>query len=266
MSSNQAFKRLLQNESLFDRQFCDVVSEGNFSIFYNSHFSDDPIFNHVRYSDSVLEKEAYNSSGTFDSLEEIVNEVRKLGVPVTIYAERFWKNSRNLAKDAIDFGFVIIERMHVLSKKPEPFAASGRSDLRAEITRNSELWSRAFVASFGIPDSWIPELNRRLSKLVNDPKAALLVAFEPGEDEASGCLLFQTGPEACLGVYCVGTVPEKRSRGIARFLMAKVEEEAIRRRCASMTLQTLESDSVTPMYLDMGFTTAFERDVFGLRL
>ena len=256
---------LLQNESSFDLLFCEVVTQEAFSIYYNSHFSEDPIFNHVFFSDSYLEDTNYSTSKTRIQFEDIVERTERLDVPASLYLERIWKNSNVLGEDAIDFGFMLIEQMHVLKKNLAPTTLPSDSKIEVSGTKDIAAWNQAFVRSFGIPDSWIPELKNRLSSIVNDRRSYLLVALEEGQDYASGCSLLVIEPSAYMGAYCVGTIPERRSHGVARSLMAGAEQLALQNKCDTILLQTLASDGVAPMYFKMGYETAFERDVFQVR-
>lgn len=258
------FERLLENEVSFDRLFCDVKTGDNFSIYYNISFSDDPIFNHANLSPWVMSTENYSVFETQRSFAEIDREAHALGIPTTIYIERAWKNSASVERAAVEYGFEIAEQMHALRKKPV-VQSRDDDDLKVFATRDPDLWCRAFVKSFEIPGYWVQELKKRISAIVDGENTSLLVALEPGSTEASGCLLVQIEPEDCLGVYCVGTIPEKRNRGIAGAMMREAENRAVRRNCDLVVLQTIASDGVTPMYLHMGFETAFERDVFQLR-
>ena len=264
---NPVFPRLLQNEFSFDRLFCDVIASDYFSIFYNRNFSEDAIFNHTSFSSSVLSAKNYDSSETIDTFKEINSKTMELGVPSTLYVERFWENARRLEQDAIEFGFIITEQMHILTKRPrENLQSMEDPAVRPLETEDIDLWNSAFVKSFQIPEGWIPELKRRLCSLVNDHNTGLIIAIEDEAPAASGCLLYTIDPPACTGIYCVGTIPERRSHGVAKSMMDYAENIAVRRGCEIMVLQTLARDGVTPMYLKMGFETAFERDVlqFGL--
>jgi GNAT superfamily N-acetyltransferase len=256
---------LLENEASFDELFCDVFMGNQFSVYYNTHFSEDPIFNHVFFSEWILRSENYNAAEVRTTLDEIVRKTRELDIPASLYVERAWKNARLLEQDAIEADFMIVELMHGLQKKPAPVPEDPSSDISSLITKDTDQWIRAFVKSFDIPDAWLPELKRRVGRTVANPDTVLLLAKERGIVEASGCLLMQIRPPGTSGVYCVGTIPERRSRGVARSLMSVAETVAAGRGCKIMVLQTLASDGVTPMYLKMGFETAFERDVLQYR-
>lgn len=261
---NPSFIRLLENESSFDRLFCDVVTTDSFSIYYNSYFSDDPIFNHAEFSNWLLTTKNYSPDGIEKAFTKINSKTKELGVPAALYVERFWDNARKIEQDAIEFGFMITELMHIMTKPTNNLQASQELEVRSYETKDIDQWNAAFVKSFQIPEVWIPELKRRLERLVSDRNTGLMVAKEDTMIEASGCLLFKIEPADCLGIYCVGTIPERRSHGVAKAMMAEVEKIAAQRGCDTMVLQTLERDGVTPMYLKLGFETAFERDVLQL--
>ncbi len=256
---------LLQNEAAFGNLFCDMISGKFFSVYYNQNFSDDPIFNHVTFSSSILDSDNYNSGEVETTFKEAIGKARRLGVPASLFLDRFWRNSRTLEKDAIDFGFLIIEQMHILKKSIKSPLLEGVNEIAAQMTTDVNLWNGAFIKSFAIPQNWIKELERRLAQISRDPKTLLLVAIEKGASEASGCSLLHFDPAECMGVYCVGTLPERRGHGVARALMAAAEIEAMRRNCEAIVLQTIASDGVAPMYLKMGYETAFERDVLQYR-
>ncbi|HXQ92630.1 MAG TPA: GNAT family N-acetyltransferase [Nitrososphaerales archaeon] len=255
---------VLQNEFSFDRLFCEVLEGSNYSLYYNSHFSDDPIFNHAAISNYILDSDEYSSIEIASIIDAIIISTENVKVPASIYVERFWKNARKIEGDAIDSGFRIIEQMEVMTKKVEP-PAEECGDIKVDQTRDVDAWNKAFVKSFAIPPGWLPELERRVRISLDDRSTILIMAKEKNLIEPSGCLLMHIDPQDHLGVYCVGTIPERRSHGVAKAMMAKAQGYAFENSCKRILLQTLKSDGVTPMYLNMGFDIAFERDVLQLQ-
>lgn len=134
-------------------------------------------------------------------------------------------------------------------------------NIRVEQTKDVNAWVGAFAKSFRIPEYWIGELKKRTTQVLNDKSVVLLLATEENMDEGSGCLLFCEHPPHYLGVYCVGTIPERRSRGVAKSMLIYTESYARENGSDLVLLQTVRSDGVTPMYLKMGYTLDFERDV-----
>ena len=67
-----------------------------------------------------------------------------------------------------------------------------------------------------------------------------------------------------MGVYCVGTVTQKRKKGVATKMMKHAEERARSVGCQNLTLQTIVSDGTTPFYLNLGYKVEFDRDILRL--
>ena len=147
---------VLQNEFSFDRLFCDVIVESNFSIYYNAHFSDDPIFNHAAISSSILDSDEYSSIEIAAILDSIVTKTDSVRVPASIYVERFWKNARRFEGDSIDYGFRIIEQMEVLTKgverPPEEDTDIELSGLKTSIPGTGPLSSHLEFLPAGFPN------------------------------------------------------------------------------------------------------------------
>jgi len=74
-------------------------------------------------------------------------------------------------------------------------------------------------------------------------------------DETAGVLaIFRT--EGLAGVYCVGTVPKHRRRGVAGALLSKAEAIA-GNEGRRLILQSLASDVSARFYLERGFKALY---------
>jgi ribosomal protein S18 acetylase RimI-like enzyme len=152
--------------------------------------------------------------------------------------------------------------MDIMSKSVGDSTVDRNPEIITNETKDVETWNRAFMAAYFIPSTWEEELLKRESSFVNDPKVKMLIATEKEKkDEAVGCLLLLSNPPECAGIYCVGTVPERRSRGVAKSLMAEAERLAMKERQKLMTLQTIQSDGHTPMYQKFGYGIDYTRDI-----
>ncbi len=252
----------MRNERSFDLLFCDRLNLANSTIFFNPAFAEDPVFNHIVLDDSILEGKSSQENEIFLSeLSAAGEELRHYSIRPTLFMEHFWVASKNLLEMAIDSDFRIIEQMNILSKsmreKSEPISAPQSVDVRA--TSEIEAWNNVFTASYEIPDRWNEELLSREKDIVANQSAILAIASV--EEDPSGCILLKEEPEGILGVYCVGTLPEKRGRGVARALLSFSEVHAREIGAETITLQTLVRDNVTPMYLKLGYASEFERNV-----
>jgi GNAT superfamily N-acetyltransferase len=254
-----SFEKMLSNERSFHELFSDVIQEKAFTLYFNSNFADDPVFNHA-----VLNAEVSGEPARFEDFTETIGSIRsaaeKVRVPASIFVEKFASWAGVFEAAAVGEGYRIAEGMSILSK-PLCGEVEPRPNITCSPTRDIELWNDIFMRSFRIDYSWRIELLARESKFVDDTRTALLLAREEGGPPASGCLLLHKVPEECAGIYSVGTLPERRGRSVARSLMQAAESYALQEGCEFATLQTVNSDGVTPMYLKMGYKLEFQRDI-----
>jgi GNAT superfamily N-acetyltransferase len=67
--------------------------------------------------------------------------------------------------------------------------------------------------------------------------------------------------EKALGLYCLGTMPEYRGRGIGRQLVQFAAERA-RMLGVDLTLQTFRGDGLVGFYENMGFSIRYVKKVY----
>lgn len=255
------FQKMLLNERFFDRLFCDVSSTAKFDLYYNEHFKDDPVFNHAVVKDSFLSSKASADSASI-LLREIKAEAARCNVPPTIFVEEFWEHSVLLQKEALVEGYVVSGFMDILSKAVLPRVETA-SHLTVEESTDLKLWNQIFMKSYLIPAHWEQELLRREQIFLKLHTAKLLLARD-AKSKVVGCILTQIMPPEYLGVYCVGTMPEMRHHGVASTMLLEVERRAATLGCKYLTLQTISSDGVTPLYLKLGYKVEFRRTVLQL--
>ena len=258
------YRKMLENERSFDRLFSEEFRGKDFLFYYDKAFSDDPIFNHAVPAESVLGSKDVPPNKISDIFEEVRGKARELRVPASVFVEEFWPNARRFETTGIEAGYRVIEKMNVLSKDLVSVAMDSSQVSRVTIvqTTDSTGWIEVFMRSFGISEPWRGELERRGEKFAKEPSTSLLLAYPPGGgNNASGCLLLHLHPPECAGIYCVGTVPERRYQGVGNALMWKAESLALEKKCHFAVLQTVNSDGVTPMYLKLGYHVDFDRVV-----
>ena len=254
------FQKLLANERSFDRLFCDVAHGNGFDLYYNERFKDDPVFNHAVIDNSILSQANHpDADPLLILLHEVRTEAGRHNVPPTIFVEEFWENARFFQKVAIEDGYVVGGSMEILSKTvgPKPYSATEAIVIE---TNNLKTWNDVFMSSYAIPLGWEEELTRREQMFATLHSTKLLVAMD-ARRKPVGCILTHLMPPDCLGIYCVGTIPEMRHHGVARDMLHKAESLADYLGCKYLALQTISSDGVTPMYLRLGFKLEFKRNV-----
>ena len=261
MTGPTLFENMLANERSFDRLFCDVLKEQYFHVYYNQKFADDPVFNHFVLDDKL--SSIANPESTFEQLlSDCTATAEKLKITASIFVDKYRSWTDIFERIAIDQGFRIGGRMNLLSKPVERQKEGSMHHAHVDVTRDVDLWNRTFMRSYDIPDSWSDELLARENNFLDDPRTVLLLAEDlETHAKGAGCILLHAEPADWMGVYCVGTVPESRHKGIANEMMYMSESIALSRGCKYLTLQTIESDGVTPMYQKVGYQIQFERDI-----
>ncbi|MHB8568434.1 MAG: GNAT family N-acetyltransferase [Nitrososphaerales archaeon] len=254
--SQTHFKNLLKNENSFDGLFCNKKRLVDSTIYYNANFSDDPVFNHIILDDVLLNHPAEIESALLAAIEG----AESLSLPATLFVEDFWENSKHVQAAAIDSGFRIIEQMKILSKQVRTKSKGNHPHgIHVRTTTDIDEWNNVFSESYVLPHAWNEELLKRERSIVDNQLAILLLATL--DETPAGCMLLREEPKGLIGVYCVGTVPKMRSKGVARAMMDASEEAAREADCKEVVLQTVASDNVTPMYLRLGYEQLFQRNV-----
>jgi len=272
------FLDLLTNERGFHLLFCDLSESEYFSLYHNRFFAEDPIFNHFLIREDLLESHTQIDHSKVNSIvRSIKSKAQELKLSTSLFVENFWERRGQFEKCAVDVGYRITDKMEILSKtltgpseepESEPRKSDvGRSDrFGVSYTDDLESWNSVFVSSYLIPPHWKDELTRREENIRSPNSAKFILARDLANNSIPcGCLLtFSSGrhTENYLGIYCVGTVPEERGKGVAREMLDFAERNAQKQGQKVLTLQTLTSDGVAPLYKKIGYKTEFERDIY----
>jgi GNAT superfamily N-acetyltransferase len=135
----------------------------------------------------------------------------------------------------------------------EPYLAH-----RVQTSTNPTRWTAAYLRAFYGSEELAGVVNPIVASFVKSRHITLLESRIRGET-AGTLALFRT--PGLVGVYCVGTVPEHRRKGVATGLLARAREIADSEGRA-MILQSLESEGAGQFYLDRGFDAVYSKRVF----
>lgn len=260
ISSKDFYQQLLKNERGFHLLFCDLDKQESFSFYHNESFSEDPIFNHFVIEERILTETPSDISRERTIIKEIKGTSSAFKLSASIFIENFWPNVSRLESTSIEMGYRLTDRMEILCKSVRD-STPIKFNFQISKTEKVEEWNRVFMQSYGIPRSWEQELISREKDIVGDPKVVFLIAKDPQTNEAIGCLLTFADPDDFLGIYCVGTIPSQRGKGVAFEMLSFAESIALTHHFKFLTLQTLTSDHVSPLYKKIGYKTNFERDI-----
>lgn len=154
-------------------------------------------------------------------------------------------------------GYSKVDTMKVLvSTTPTEGAGEGTT------TSSPERWTAAYLRAFYGGEELTRTVKPIVALLLRD-RAATLLEQKVGGETAGVLALFRT--PGLMGVYCVGTVPEYRKRGVATSLLAKAGRMAASER-RTLILQSLASEGATQLYLDNGFEMMYEKLILEKRL
>jgi len=143
----------------------------------------------------------------------------------------------------------------LLSKGP------GKSASPVQVTINerpdTDSWTRAYLEAFYGDQELAPHVAPIVARLRKLNTVALLEAMV--ENETAGVLaIFRTGGLA--GVYCVGTVPEHRRKGVAGTLLSRAKAIA-GAEGRHLFLQSLASDGTLRYYLQREFRVLYSKQL-----
>lgn len=167
-------------------------------------------------------------------------------------AEFFWQKSMDCHlyfRSRPPRGLRKADTMYVLraSKSAAPdgnVSVCSKSDIPA--------WIDVFCRSFSVP-RWKDEVARIIMK--NADKLQLLLAYH--DSRPAGCAALYTKNKVT-GMYCLGTLPRFRSKGVATSILqnAKVFAES-----DFLFLQTLASENLLGLYKKAGFTVVYKKSI-----
>ena len=121
----------------------------------------------------------------------------------------------------------------------------------------SDRWTRAYLEAFYGDQELAPHVTPIVARLRKLNAVTLLEAVV-GDETAGVLAIFRTGGLA--GVYCVGTIPEHRRKGVAASLLSSAKA-ITRAEGRHLFLQSLASDGTLSYYLQRGFRVLYSKQL-----
>ena len=163
-------------------------------------------------------------------------------------------------------GFRWIDTMDVLTLAREPDLDSKNktpTDMSIIKVKHADVsnWVSTFCDSFEILEMQA-EIKQRIERSFD--KMILLISYAcsgNSSPQVGGCcaLFINRG---IIGLYCLGTIPKFRGRGLARKLVAKGFQYTSNYDLEYLFLQTFESQDLSAFYSKFGFKLAYKKRVF----
>jgi GNAT superfamily N-acetyltransferase len=118
-------------------------------------------------------------------------------------------------------------------------------------------WCETYLRAFYGELSLLKSVVASVKKALGEGRTRLVLAFV--RRKPAGTLAVYRWRRLA-GVYCVGTIPEFRERGVAT-AMLRLAKEVTESEGTALTLQTFLSDSLEKFYYKRGFELAYSKDV-----
>ena len=159
-------------------------------------------------------------------------------------------------------GYTAVDKMAVMVMERPAFKTNDAVAVKRVGRGRGSSWSRAYLKSFYGNDRLFPKVSAVVARLTGKRNVILLEGLMGGA--VAGVLAIQR-TRGLAGVYCVGTVPRFRRRGVSGTLISAAQEISSREG-RRLILQTLESDGVERFYLRGGLRRFYAKSVMSRRL
>ena len=147
-------------------------------------------------------------------------------------------------------GFSYYDTQHVLKKR----TTSTKKSSATKITRDGiDLWTRIFCDAYDC-QNW----SRPVASILE--QSSHFIDYFVDESASSCMALYEKG--SVLGLYCLGTVPDKRNRGSAASLIDFASNEVNSRNLEFLMLETYEKDGLLEFYSKLGFERLYHKTVY----
>ena len=207
----------------------------------------EPLFNHAGFLEAKTKP---------DELVTLA-ETRYLGegVDPAFFLQRLpvYEHTRKLL---LRRGYAITDRFLVLrlvGAIPKPVGVT----CRVVGTKKLDEWCETYLRAFYGELSLLKSVVGSVKKALEEGRTSLVLASVRRKPAGTLAIYRRRGLS---GVYCVGTIPEFRERGVATALLCRAKE-ITDTDGTTLTLQTFLSDSLERFYYKRGFELAYSKDV-----
>jgi GNAT superfamily N-acetyltransferase len=164
----------------------------------------------------------------------------------------------NLGKALVKRGFKQLDQMSVMKLTKPVFKSNVELNVKVAQPSDIKEWCETYLNSFYGNQEFLSQVLKAVKKSLSQFGVKLLIAYL-GSEPAGVSALCQS--DGLTGVYCVGTLPKHRRKGVASTVL-KSAYDITREAGSSLILQTFVSDSVEPFYFNLGFDRVYKKNVF----
>lgn len=209
---------------------------------------DEPLFNRVIFLDPPASPKR--------AVEEALAKFNSRGAKPSFFVEE--SPSYASAREAVEGAGLRRTGRFLILQKRKPSSETKSIEVRKSLRKDLDSWAQAYIEAFYGRRGPLDEVSRCAKRAIADGKNSLLLAESDGVPAGTAAIRLEAG---YLGVYCVGTVPKMRRRGVAGSLLAYAERTASEAGVTTI-LQVFENDEVESYYTKRGFRRAFSEEIF----
>jgi GNAT superfamily N-acetyltransferase len=161
-------------------------------------------------------------------------------------------NNPSLEEFLLQKNFKFYDIQHVLKKRT--ISDSETLHVHHIEKKDSLLWAEIFCKSYDCYD-WIDKVNN----IVKDSISQVEYLVD-AEHNASCVALYEKN--SILGLYCLGTLPEKRKKGLAKLLINHALNKVKIKNLDFLMLETYQRDDLLGFYSKLGFEKLYEKKIY----
>ncbi|MDE1826684.1 MAG: GNAT family N-acetyltransferase [Thaumarchaeota archaeon] len=193
----------------------------------------------------------------FDKLTNITCiDNKMLDDALALFAKRnttpyvYTLNYPELEEILLKKNFRLYDVQHVLAKVPD---SSRTPKVRMISSDESMIWSKTFCNAYGCHD-WLKSVDGIVKKSTSSVGYFV-------DDSISSCVALYE-KNSILGLYCLGTVPCMRKKGLAALLIDFALSEVKRRNLELLMLETYQKDALLDFYSKLGFKEIYQKNIY----
>ena len=146
--------------------------------------------------------------------------------------------------------FIQYDIQHVLKKNN---TSKKTTNVYRITDTDSMLWSKTFCDAYGCYE-WILPVDRIVKNTLSS------IEYYVDESISSCMALYEKN--SLLGLYCLGTIPSMRRKGLAESLIDFAQNEVNRRKLKFLMLEIYEKDSLLDFYSKLGFQEIYQKNIY----
>ncbi|MBI3639262.1 MAG: GNAT family N-acetyltransferase [Thaumarchaeota archaeon] len=161
-------------------------------------------------------------------------------------------NDPRLEEFLLQKNFKFYDTQYVLKK--HAISESERSQVLHIEKKDSLLWAEVFCKSYDCYE-WINEVNDIVRGSLSQVEYLVDAKYN-----ASCVALYEKN--SILGLYCLGTLPEKRKKGLAKLLVSYALDKVKIKNLDFLMLETYQRDELLGFYSKLGFEKVYEKKIY----